>query len=97
MGPQGPSLSSFGPQLAGGGEQVVFADHGQDTEIQLVGYEQSYPMAEEYLTSFDRAIFYSPLIFQYVRDNMMPYITGKDSYEKCLGKLLNALELYKDE
>ena len=54
-------------------------------------------MAEEYLTSFDHAIFYSPLIFQYVRDNMMPYITGKDSYEKCLGKLLNTLELYKDE
>jgi len=53
--------------------------------------------AEEYLTNFDHAIFYSPLIYQYVRDSMMPYITGKDSYEKCLGKLLNTLELYKDE
>lgn len=32
------------------GGYTYFADHGQDTEIKLVGYEQSYPMAEEYLT-----------------------------------------------
>jgi len=54
-------------------------------------------MAEEYLKSFDHAIFYSPLIYQYVRDSMMPYITGQQSYEDCRNKLLNILELYKDE
>ena len=52
---------------------------------------------ESYLKDFDHAIFYSPLIYTYVRDNMMPYITGKKTYEECYKKLLNTLELYKDE
>ena len=52
---------------------------------------------ESYLKDFDHAIFYSPLVYTYVRDNMMPYITGKKTYEECYKKLLNTLELYKDE
>jgi ABC-type glycerol-3-phosphate transport system substrate-binding protein len=43
------------------------------------------------------AVMRPPVIFSDVRDNMTPYITGKDSYEKCLGRLMNELELYKDE
>ncbi len=53
--------------------------------------------AEAYLQDFDHAIFYSPLIYTYVRDNIMPYITGGKTYEECYKKLLNTLELYKDE
>ena len=43
------------------------------------------------------AVMRPPVIFSDVRDNMTPYINGKDSYEKCLGRLMNELELYKDE
>ncbi len=37
------------------------------------------------------------VIYNDVMDNMTPYIEGKDAYEKCLGRLMNELELYKDE
>ncbi len=69
-------------------------------------YMKDFPeyMTEDDVISFTQktmavtsAVMRPPVIFNAVRDNMTPYIEGKDSYEKCLGRLMNELELYKDE
>ena len=69
-------------------------------------YMKDFPeyMTEDDVISFTQktmavtsAVMRPPVIFNAVRDNMTPYIEGKDSYDKCLGKLMNELELYKDE
>ena len=52
---------------------------------------------EESLLHFDRAYLRAPAIAQFIQNNMMPYITGKKTFDDCYKKLLNTLELYKDE
>ena len=69
-------------------------------------YIEEYPdyMTEEDMQQFidttmavTAAAMRPAVIYNDVMDNMKPYITGNDSYEKCLGRLKNELELYKDE
>ena len=43
------------------------------------------------------AICVPAVIYRYVRDDMLPYIKGNSTYEQAFGKLMNELELYKDE
>ena len=43
------------------------------------------------------AIYVPAVLFQYVRDEMLPYIKGDSTYEQAFKKLMNELELYKDE
>ncbi len=38
-----------------------------------------------------------PVLFSYLKDNMEPYLRKKADFEECFGKLMNELELYKDE
>ena len=59
--------------------------------------EENIPGLKEILLDFDRAHLHQPLISQYVRDSMLPYITGSAAYEDRFKKLLNTLELYASE
>ena len=59
--------------------------------------EENIPGLKEILLDFDRAHLHQPLISQYVRDSMLSYVTGTKTFEDCYKKLLNTLELYKDE
>ena len=59
--------------------------------------EENIPGLKEILLDFDHAYLHQPLISQYVRDSMLPYVTGTKTFEDCYKKLLNTLELYKDE
>ena len=43
------------------------------------------------------AICVPAVLFQYVRDEMLPYIKGDSTFEQAFKKLMNELELYKDE
>lgn len=44
-----------------------------------------------------RAVMLPPILLTYVKNNMEPYLKGKKDFEDCFKKLLNTLELYKDE
>ena len=52
---------------------------------------------EDLLLDYDHAYCKSRVLTRYVRDEMMPYIQGQKSFEDCYKKLMNTLELYKDE
>ena len=43
------------------------------------------------------AVMLPPILLTYVKNNMEPYLKGKKDFEDCFKKLLNTLELYKDE
>ncbi len=43
------------------------------------------------------AVCVPAVIYRYVRDDMLPYIKGNSTYEQVFEKLMNELELYKDE
>ena len=65
-------------------------------------YYEDYTVMEdtgldELLLKFDHAYFKPPVLIQYVKDAMMPCIQGNKSFDDCYKKLLNTLELYKDE
>ena len=65
-------------------------------------YYEDYAVMEdsgldELLLKFDHAYFKPPVLIQYVKDAMMPCIQGNKSFDDCYKKLLNTLELYKDE
>ncbi len=44
-----------------------------------------------------RAVMLPPILLTYVKKNMEPYLKGKTDFEDCWKKLLNTLEIYKDE
>ena len=56
----------------------------------LTGYEPLF-------LDFDRVCIRPPVLLQSVWDEMKPYIKGERTFDDCFGKLLNMLELYKDE
>ncbi|MBQ3707224.1 MAG: carbohydrate ABC transporter substrate-binding protein [Clostridia bacterium] len=49
------------------------------------------------LLDFDRLSVRPPVLLQSVWDEMKPYIKGNKSFDDCYKKLLNVLEIYKDE
>ncbi|MBQ3815428.1 MAG: hypothetical protein II836_05175, partial [Clostridia bacterium] len=55
------------------------------------------PGLETLYKDFDRGTIRAPVLYRYVHEELMPYIEGKKSFEDCYKKLLNTLELYKDE
>ena len=56
----------------------------------LTGYEPLF-------LDFDRVCIRPPVLLQSVWDEMKPYIKGGKTFDDCFGKLLNMLEIYKDE
>ena len=56
----------------------------------LTGYEPLF-------LDFDRVSLRPPVLLQSVWDEMKPYIKGERTFEDCFGKMLNMLEIYKDE
>ncbi len=44
-----------------------------------------------------RAVMLPPILLTYVKNCMETYLKGKTDFEKCYNKLLNTLEIYKDE
>ena len=55
------------------------------------------PGLEDLLNNFDHGHIRPPVLYRYVWDAMNPYINGNKSFDDCYKKLLNTLELYKDE
>jgi hypothetical protein len=49
------------------------------------------------MSNFDRVCIRPPVLLQSVWDEMKPYIKGNKPFDDCYKKLLNMLELYKDE
>ena len=65
-------------------------------------YYEDYAVMEdsgldELLLKFDHAYFKPSVLMKYVKEEIMPCIQGEKSFEDCYKKLLNILELYKDE
>jgi|GEM_PF-989058 len=56
----------------------------------LTGYEPLF-------LDFDRVSIRPPVLLQSVWDEMKPYIKGEKAFDDCFGKMLNMLEIYKDE
>ena len=55
------------------------------------------PVFQEIMSNFDRVCIRPPVLLQSVWDEMKPYIKGNKPFDDCYKKLLNMLELYKDE
>ena len=49
------------------------------------------------MNHIDRAFIFPPVLWTYLRDNMMPYIKDNKDFDTCFDKLVNVLELYIDE
>ena len=49
------------------------------------------------MNRIDRAFIFPPVLWTYLRDNMMPYIKDNKDFDTCFDKLVNVLELYIDE
>ncbi len=69
-------------------EYLSYGDYLEEDELER---------AVACLGDIQHGIMWSKLLHKYVQDNMIPYIEGKASFEDCYQKLLNTLELYKDE
>ncbi len=59
--------------------------------------EEDIQMIADKTMTITNAVMFPTVIYHDVEENMVPYLSGNDSYEKCLGRLKNELELYKDE
>ncbi len=51
----------------------------------------------EVMMSVDNALLVPIQVYAYIRDEMTPYFTGAKDYDSCFDRLVNVLELYKDE
>ena len=61
------------------------------TDVRQEGLERAL------FLDFDRVSIRPPVLLQSVWDEMKPYIKGERTFDDCFGKMLNMLEIYKDE
>ncbi len=59
--------------------------------------EEDIQMISDKTMTITNAVMFPTVIYNDVEENMVPYLSGNDSYDKCIGRLKNELELYASE
>ncbi len=60
-------------------------------------YVNAVEMCAEVMVNVDNAVLVPSQVKQYIVDEMNPYFTGRKDWDECYDRLVNVLELYKDE
>ena len=81
-------MSIYSPVLIRATKEIIEAQGYPDEEIDALAQS---------LDAIDRAYMLPPVQWIYLRDHMMPYLTGERDFDVCYGDLLRELELYIDE
>ncbi len=60
-------------------------------------YVKAVNQCAEVMISVDNAVLVPSQVMQYISEEMTPYFNGDKDWDSCFDRLVNVLELYKDE